>query len=130
MPNDLSDEFHSIEEAIVAFFSREKAKIESGISTLLEDIVSVAKVELPKIEPIIIAAASAGVSAALAVDTGGLSSIASAAETAGLAVLGADGKVLAEDALLQFRTVIGLNVMQATASPYTKEAPGSLQAQQ
>lgn len=115
MPNDLSNEFHSIEDAVKAFFVKALTDLESGMATALSDAATVMTGIVNQAGPIIVAAAAAGVQAALATATGGLSAIASAAEGAAVGVLSTQGVQLAENALLQLKTLILANVLKANS---------------
>lgn len=116
MPNEFSDELHSIEKTVKEFFLKELAKLEIGATTLLADLKLVLETTVDAAGPVVLAAASAGVQAALANTTGGLSAIVAAAEDAALGVLKSQGVTLADEALQQLKTLVLGNVLKSTMS--------------
>ena len=118
--NDLSNTIHTIEDDAKAFFLKALSKLENGLATILSDAKVVVSELINGAGPVVVAAAEAGVSAALANATGGLSALVSAAEGAGFAVLKSQGVQLADQAVVQFETLVRTNVLKANSSPTVK----------
>lgn len=117
MPNDISNAFHADIDALKADFTKIITNLENGGVTLLADIKAVFTQVVDQAGPVLVAAAAAGVNAALTGATGGLSGIAAAGETAALAVLQTQGVQIADEGLQQLKTLVLGNVLKANASP-------------
>ena len=117
MPNDLSNEFHADLRAAKADFVRILNNIQDGGATFLADVKAALTTVADEAGPVLVAAAAAGVNAALSGATGGLSGIATAAEGAALNVLENQGLVIADKGLQQLKTLVLGNVLKLTNNP-------------
>ena len=116
MPNDLSNEFHADLDALKAEFEKVKANLESGASTVLADLKVVFTQTVDAAGPLLVAAASAAVTAALGSVTGGASAVVTAALGAATSLLESQGKTLLETEGTQLQALVVGNVLKASTT--------------
>ena len=116
MPNDLSNEFHADLDALKAEAEEIVAKLESGASTVLADLKVVFSQTVDAAGPLLVAAASAAVTAAFSGVTGGVGAVAEAALGAATSLLASQGKTLLSTEAVQLQTLVLGNVLKASTS--------------
>ena len=123
MPNDLSNAFHADLKAIEADFVKIITNLEHGGATVLADLKAVFTQVVDQAGPVLVAAAAAGVNAALSGTTGGLSALVSAGEAAAVEVIKTQGVQIADEGLQQLKTLVLGNVLKANSNPAASATP-------